>query len=179
MRLGFVRRAHGIQGEVEIETFDPQSRALKKGVRLRFEGEDVTQARHILAVRTIGGSAPDSPRRSRGGAGLLVRLEGCESRTDAEALKGKQFDVEREALPKTKKDEFYVVDLVGFRVETVAGAVVGELAGFDPGGGSGLLVVVAGDGRRHLIPAVPEFVVRVERERKTIVIDPPEGLLEL
>lgn len=166
VRLGFVRRAHGIQGEVEIETFDPQSRALKKGVRVRFEGEDVTQARHILAVRT-------------GGAGLLVRLERCESRNDAEALKGRQFDVEREVLPKTKSNEFYVVDLVGYRVVTVAGADVGELVDLDPGGGQGLLVVAADDGKRHLIPAVPQFVVRVEHERKTVVIDPPEGLLDL
>ena len=166
MRVGFVRRAHGIAGEIEIETFDPQSDALGKGTLVRIGGEDVSVARRVLAVRTTKDS-------------LLVRVDRVLTRNDAEAVRGKTVDVERASLPKPKKGEAYIVDLIGYAVETVAGARVGEFVDMVEGGGPGLLVVVAPDGKRHLIPAVTEIVVRFDHDRRTLVIDPPEGLLEL
>lgn len=166
MRIGFVRRAHGIAGEIEIETFDPQSDALAKGTSIRIGGEDASEARRVLAVRTTKDS-------------LLVRVERVVTRNDADAVRGKTVDVERAALPRPKKGEAYLVDLLGYAVETVGGAPVGELTDMVEGGGPGLLVVVAPDGKRHLIPSVPEIVVRFDHDRRTVVIDPPEGLLEL
>lgn len=166
MRVGFVRRAHGIAGEIEIETFDPRSDALVKGTTIRIGGEDASAARRVLAVRTTKDS-------------LLVRVERVLTRNDAEDVRGKTVDIERTALPKPKKGEAYLVDLIGYSVETVEGSKVGELVDLQEGGGPGLLVVVAADGKRHLIPSVPEIVVRFEHERRTLVIDPPEGLLDL
>ena len=167
VRIGFVKRAHGIQGEVEIETFDPQSEALSKGILVRVGGEDASKARRVLAVRTTKDS-------------LLVRLEGVLTRNDAEAVRSKTIDVERTSLPKPEPGESYLVDLLGYAVETTDGRVVGELADMLEGGGPGLLVVVTpGTGKRTLVPAVPEIVLRFEHDRRTIVIDPPEGLLDL
>ena len=108
-----------------------------------------------------------------------MRVERVLTRNDAEAVRGRTIDVERTALPKPKKGEAYLVDLIGYAVETVAGARVGELTDMVEGGGPGLLVVVATDGKRHLIPSVPEIVVRFDHDRRTVVVDPPEGLLEL
>lgn len=166
MRVGFVRRAHGIAGEIEIETFDPQSDALSKGTSVRIGGEDASAARRVLAVRTTSKN-------------LLVKLERVLNRNDAEAVRGKSVDVERASLPKPKKGEAYVVDLIGYAVETAGGAMVGKLVGMEEGGGNGLLVVAAADGKQHRIPSVPQIVLRFEHERRVVVIDPPEGLLEL
>jgi len=167
VRIGFIKRAHGIRGEVEIETFDPQSEALSKGTLVRIGGEDASKARRVLAVRTTKDS-------------LLVKLEGVLDRNDAEDVRSKTIDVERASLPKPKPGESYLIDLLGYAVETLDGAAVGELADMVEGGGPGLLVVVApGTGKRTLVPAVPEIVVRFDHDRRTIVIDPPEGLLDL
>lgn len=166
MRIGFIKRAHGIRGEVEIETFDPQSEALAKGILVRVGGEDVSKPRRVLAVRTTKDS-------------LLVRLEGVSTRNDAEAVRSRTIDVARASLPKPKAGESYLVDLIGYAVETADGTAVGELTDMVEGGGPGLLVVVSGTGKRILVPAVAEIVVRFEHERRTIVIDPPEGLLDL
>ena len=46
-------------------------------------------------------------------------------------------------------------------------------------GGEAAALVVAEGGREHLVPAVPEIVVEVNIAERRIVIDPPEGLLEL
>jgi 16S rRNA processing protein RimM len=66
----------------------------------------------------------------------------------------------------------------GARVETTDGRVVGSFAGIE-GGGAQDLWVIAHEGRERLIPAVPEIVVEVSVAERRIVIDPPEGLLEL
>lgn len=174
VRIGFVRRVHGIRGEIEIQTFDPASEAIRKGmdVWLVADGgeekppEDTALPRRVLAVRT-------------GKDGVLVRLEGVDSRDGAEALRGLQVEIARDALPETEEGEFYLVDLIGYAVETVAGRAVGELTGALESGGPRLLDIASADGRRVLVPAVPPIVVSVEHERRVIVIDPPEGLLDL
>jgi len=73
---------------------------------------------------------------------------------------------------------FNIADLEGCRVVTEAGGEVGRFLRADPGPAQDLWVVAAGD-REHLIPAVAAIVVRVDPASRTIVIRPPEGLLDL
>lgn len=61
---------------------------------------------------------------------------------------------------------------------TEEGAEVGTLLRVEPSPAQDLWVVGVGD-REYLIPAVAEIVVRVDVRERTIVIRPPEGLLEL
>lgn len=82
------------------------------------------------------------------------------------------------ALPERSLVQFNIVDLEGCRVVTEAGGEVGVFLRVDPGPAQDLWVVGAGD-REHLIPAVADIVVRVDTARRTIVIRPPEGLLDL
>ncbi len=63
-------------------------------------------------------------------------------------------------------------------METRSGELVGVFAGVQGGGPQDLWVIADGE-RRHLVPAVPEIVVEVSVAERRIVIDPPEGLLEL
>ena len=56
--------------------------------------------------------------------------------------------------------------------------MVGQFAGIESGAAQDLWVIRDGD-REWLIPAVPEIVVDVSVAERRIVIDPPEGLLEL
>lgn len=74
--------------------------------------------------------------------------------------------------------QFYVADLEGCRVVTEDGGEVGTFLRAEPGPTQDLWVVGTGE-REHLIPAVADIVVRVDPARRTIVIHPPEGLLEL
>ena len=164
--VGFVRGAHGIGGEVEVRTHDPDSRALRKGTDVWLVHEDAAESRRVLAVRT-------------GKGGFIVRFDGVETRDAADALKGYTVEVERDALPEPAPGEFYLADLIGYRVETAGGEDVGELAGARESVAQRLLVVRGSDGREVLVPAVPQILLRVEPERRVVVIDPPEGLLEL
>ena len=81
-------------------------------------------------------------------------------------------------IPGLPPGQFYIVDLEGCRVVTEEGGEVGTFLRAEAGPTQDLWVVRAGD-REHLIPAVADIVVRVNTRERTIVIRPPEGLLEL
>ena len=72
---------------------------------------------------------------------------------------------------------FYRHDLVGCRVETTAGAPVGEVTSVEGELGSSRIVVAGSDGD-VLIPLAQAICVVIDVAARRIVVDPPEGLLE-
>lgn len=84
--------------------------------------------------------------------GLVVSLEGCQTRDQAFTLVGKQVTVLREQLPEPAENEFYWSDLVGLTVFTSAGIQLGVVDHLF-GTGSNDVLVVAGD-RQRLIPYI-------------------------
>ena len=81
-------------------------------------------------------------------------------------------------MPRLPEDTFYEFDLVDCEVVTTKGEPVGRVAGVRNYGAAPLLVVIDG-GRERLIPLASRICQEVDIARKRIVIDPPEGLLEL
>jgi 16S rRNA processing protein RimM len=161
--IGRIRAAHGILGELKVETWDRSSTSLVKGAELFLEGQE--KPREVLSVR---------PQRDW----QLVRLSGINSRNDAESVQGIEVSMEREALPELTDGEFYVADVVGFAAVTPAGKRFGEIEGATEGGQT-LLVIRGEGGKQILVPCVEGILVEVRREAKEVVIDPPEGLLDL
>jgi len=108
-----------------------------------------------------------------------VAFDGVTDRAAASALTGTTLVVESADLPPTENpDEFHDADLLGLRVHSVDGADIGELADIVHGPGGDLLVVRV-EGREVLVPFVREMVPTVDVRAGRVVIDPPEGLLEL
>lgn len=110
---------------------------------------------------------------------VVLKLAGYDSIESAGALVGYEFVVPEAERVELAEDEFYDWELEGCRVETIAGQLVGAVTGVLRTGGANLLVV-SGEARQEtLIPMVHSILVTIDKERKLIVIDPPEGLLEL
>lgn len=112
---------------------------------------------------------------------VLLKFVGVDTMNDAETLVG--FDVvipdeARYELPEGE-DLFYESDLVGCAVETTGGEPVGEIESVLRTGGHDVLTVRKSDGREALVPFVDEICVEVDVAAKRVVIDPPEGLLDL
>jgi 16S rRNA processing protein RimM len=167
--VGRVVRAHGITGEVvvEIRTDDPDIR-FAPGSSLRGRpSRGGPESRYVI----------DSARDH--GGRLLVRLEGVADRNAADALRGTVFIVDSGDLPPIDDpDEFYDHQLEGLQVVTTAGAVVGTVAEVLHTA-AGELLSVRTDVGEVLVPFVSAIVTSVSLVDQTIVIDPPDGLLEL
>ena len=166
--VGEVLRPHGLRGEVRVRalTDRPAERFRALKACILWEPEiDRREACHIASCRVDG-------------ALLLVKVAGVDSPEAARRLAGRLLAVDRaEALP-APEGRFYPWQMEGARVETRDGHLVGRFVGVEDGGAQDLWVIADGD-RDRLIPAVADIVVEVNVAERRIVIDPPEGLLEL
>ncbi len=91
---------------------------------------------------------------------------------------GAEVQVTENELSSTEEGTYYLFDLIGSRVITVNGKDVGEITGITLAAGNDLLEVEQ-DNREVLIPFTANICVEVDIPGKRIVIDPPEGLLDL
>ena len=158
VEIGGIARAHGIRGEVVIVTHDPDSETLGQVAEVWVDG----------ALRSITSARPTH-------RGWLVLFDGVTTRNDAEALRGKQIEVDRAAL-ELDDDDILLDDLVGCRVVLRDGTAWGSVAAVDAGV-QDLLVIHDGDIER-LLPLVDAFVVAIDLAAGTVTVDPPEGLPE-
>lgn len=170
--VGFVNRPHGVKGEVFVSTLtDHPGDVFVPGVVLRSGDRDSDAPDPDAPPLGI-----DSVRPFQGG--VLVHFAGVGDRNEADELRGLYLYAPREALPPLAEGEVFHFELVGMRVETVSGEEVGtiqrvyELAPFD-------LLEVRTPRGTVLIPFQDRVVVAIHRDQGRVVVDPPEGLLEL
>ena len=165
--VAHIVKVRGLRGEVvaDLLTDFPD----------RFEG-----LTSIIAV------APDGVRRSLQieehwfhGERLVMKFAGFDRIEEAKELVGADLAVPADERIELPDNSFYDWELIGCRVETIAGEFVGEVRQIMRTGRAELLSVVDPFSRDRLIPMVSEIVVEVDKEAKLIRIDPPEGLLEL
>ena len=167
MAIGEIARVHGLRGEVRVTPLTDHPERFERVTEcvLWDAARDERETRRITTAR-------------RHGDALLVTFAGCQSPEDARGLVGRLIALPRaEALPPPP-GSFYPWQLEGARVTTEDGRVVGHVRGIEHAGAQDLWVV-AGEGREHLIPAVPDIVLDVDVAAGRVVIRPPEGLLEL
>ena len=107
---------------------------------------------------------------------VLMDFEGVESEEAANALRNRLVYAAREDLPLEEGDHF-IVDLLGLPVKDAdSGAVIGTLKDINTAGARDLYIVHTETGD-HMVPNVPEFVVRVDEE-DAVYIRPIPGLLD-
>lgn len=108
----------------------------------------------------------------------FIKLKGVNSLEQAEALRGREILVRPEDFPALEDGLYYDFQLLGCLVETVDGRELGRVVELITMGETSLLVVESG-GKRIEIPLVEAICRRIDPAAGKIVIDPPEGLLEL
>jgi 16S rRNA processing protein RimM len=164
--VGRVGRAHGIRGEVRVESrTDSVDVRFAAGAVVRPDGGDHA----ALTVRTA---------RSHGGA-LLVRFAEIGDRTAAEALRGVTLyaDVAENERPDDV-EEFYDRQLVGLQARTPTGEAIGVVVDVLHLPGQEVLVLDKLDGAEVLVPFVGDLVPTVDLDAGAVVIDDRPGLLE-
>ncbi len=161
VRIGRVVRAVGLDGWVGVAGSQGALGHLDE-VTLQRPGAESSR-RRILEARPQGRL-------------WAVRLEGVVGRDGAEAVVGSDVLVPREALGDAGQDRHYWADLEGAAVVTEAGEPVGTITGVMETGAVDVLVVQGAKGE-VLVPLAP--YVRVDRGARRVVVDPPEGLLDL
>jgi 16S rRNA processing protein RimM len=110
---------------------------------------------------------------------MVLKFSGYDSIESAQVLIGYEFGLPEADRVELSKDEFYDWELEGCLVENKLGRVIGTVREVMRTGGVELLVVEDEKQREILIPMAQPIVVDIDVSNKKILIDPPEGLLDL
>ena len=108
---------------------------------------------------------------------IVLKFEGYDSIESAETLRNAEICVAESEAVELGEDEFFDWELIDCRVETVNWEKIGKVREVMRTGGTEVLIV-ANEEKEFLIPFPETICVEVDVERKLIVIDPPEGLLD-
>lgn len=152
LRAGVVGRPHGLDGSFHVA--EPVAALLEMGTEVRLGDA------HRAIVRLAGHDARP-----------IVRLDGCEDRDAAEALRGQELLVARADAPELEEDEWWATDLEGCSVcdgDRQVGVVARLLA---LPSCEVLEVTRAGDAPDLLVPLVRDAVRGVDLDARVIDID--------
>jgi len=185
--VGQIGKPHGIRGEVSVavRTDEPEERFVAGSA---FTTE-VPRDRRV-STGPAPGAAPGEPYRVPAqlviesvrwhqGRGI-VQFEGVHDRNVAEALRGVLLQVDSAGLtPPDDPDEFHDHQLIGLRVEALDGSVLGTVDRIDHAPSADLIVLQKAAGGTALIPFVSQMVPKVDLAGGCVLVDLPEGLLDL
>ncbi len=159
-----IRKPHGIRGEVAVEVLTDVVGRLDPGRVLLLAGVEGRTEVRVASFRPHG-------------RGAVLRLEGCEEREAAEALRGLALEVDRSEVPPSPAGSWYHFELVGCRLADRACGELGIVEAILEDGGGHLLEVRGPAGSVH-VPWVEAFIVEVDVQERRIEVDLPEGLVE-
>jgi 16S rRNA processing protein RimM len=165
--VGRIARAHGIRGQVIVNlATDFPAERFQEGAELFVERGGSVRPVRLTSVRF----QHDRP---------VIGIEGIATMSEAETLAGLELRVPVDRLMPLPAGTYYHHDLVGCRVETVDGREIGVVGDVEATTGGGHLVVEGGERGEILIPIVAEICKSVDVAGKRIVIEAPNGLLDL
>jgi 16S rRNA processing protein RimM len=159
VELGRIGSPYGVLGWMHIQSFtDPLEGILEYPVWSLRLGSGAQTGYRLVEGRIQG-------------RGLVARLEGVTDREAAAVLRGAMIEVLRSALPPPGRHEYYRGDLLGFTVRNLEGVELGRLDHFVEGPGA-TMMVVAGIAE-YWIPAIPQYLRKVDLEGRGLSVDWP------
>lgn len=162
--IGCVRRAHGTAGEVCVE---PVSEIVE-----RFMGLTQVLVKSENEIREVGVTSARTKGRL-----VLLKLEGTDDRTAAEALAGVEIGVRRQDVWPLAGGTYYVFDVVGSCVVGHGGRRIGLVEDVLRMPANDVFVLRTEKGEA-LIPVTRNVVKRIDVKNKIVVIEELEGLLD-
>jgi 16S rRNA processing protein RimM len=148
--------AHGLKGEVKLKTFTETPETLARYRRLHAKDGRVFT---VTAAR-----------------GEVVSFAEVADRKAAEALKGVELFVARDALPKTDENEFYHADLVGLTAMDEEDRAIGTVKAIHNYGAGDVIEIARPDGDTVLLPFAKDFVPVVDIANARVVIAIPDEI---
>ena len=159
--IGFLRRAHGVRGEIMMDLHTEFPERLRSGKKL-FVGDE-----HMPV--TLVGARPHAK-------GMLVKFKGVETPEDAGQMRNQWVYVRTTDLPSLPEGKLYQHELFGFMVVDENENLLGELVEIIETGANNVYVVRDEEGKEILLPAIPSVVLETDAARRVMRVHLLEGL---
>ena len=161
LTVGFLRRPHGVQGEIIMDLHTDFPERMKRGRKL-FVGED-RQPMTLTSVRPHA-------------AGLLVKFKDIETPEAAGVFRNHWVYIHSKDAPPLPEGQLYKHELFGFHVVDEDGNLLGELVEILETGANDVYVVQDEAGKEILLPAIPSVILDLDLDRRFMKVHLLEGL---
>lgn len=166
LQVGIITSTHGVRGEVKVypTTDDPRRfRRLKEVVldtgreKLNLEIEGVKFFKQFV----------------------ILKFKGLDNINDIEKYRQKSLYVTRKNAVRLQRDEYFIADLIGLKVQDEDGTELGTVKDVIETGANDVYEVEMADGRSLLLPAIKQCILNVDVENVMMQVHVLEGLLDL
>ena len=166
LQVGIITSTHGVRGEVKVypTTDDPRRfRRLKEVVldtgkeKMNLEIEGVKFFKQFV----------------------ILKFKGLDNINDIEQYRQKRLYVTRKNAVRLQRDEYFIADLIGLKVQDEDGKELGTVKDVIETGANDVYEVEMADGKSLLLPAIKQCILNVDVENGTMQVHVLEGLLDL
>ena len=166
LQVGIITSTHGVRGEVKVypTTDDPRRfRRLKEVVldtgkeKMNLEIEGVKFFKQFV----------------------ILKFKGLDNINDIEKYRQKSLYVTRKKAVRLQRDEYFIADLIGLKVQDEDGKELGTVKDVIETGANDVYEVEMADGKSLLLPAIKQCILNVDVENGTMQVHVLEGLLDL
>ncbi len=164
--LGKIAKKFSYKGEVLIylDTDEPELYENMESVFVEFNN-------HLVPFFIISSSLHKNDF-------LRTRFEDIDSEEEADKIMGCEVYLPLSMLPKLEGDKFYFHEVIGFDAEDERLGVIGTIVSINDSSAQPLFEIKRGD-IEILVPMIDDFIVKVDRDNKKIILNTPEGLVDL
>ena len=178
LRVGVITNSHGIKGEVkvfpttdDIKRFDYLEEAVidtgKEYINVNVTGVKYFKNMVILKFKQYDNIND------------ILKFKGLDNINDIEKYRQKSLYVTRKNAVRLQRDEYFIADLIGLKVQDEDGKELGTVKDVIETGANDVYEVEMADGKSLLLPAIKQCILNVDVENGTMQVYVLEGLLDL
>ena len=166
LQVGIITSTHGVRGEVKVypSTDDP-----RRFRRLREVVLDTGREKLNLEIEGVKFFKQF----------VILKFKGLDNINDIEKYRQKSLYVTRKNAVRLQRDEYFIADLIGLKVQDEDGAELGTVKDVIETGANDVYEVEMADGRSLLLPAIKQCILNVDVENGMMQVHVLEGLLDL
>jgi len=162
LSVGFLRRPHGVQGEIVMDLHTDFPERMKSGRKI-FVGEE-------YKPMTITNVRPHQ-------LGLLVKFKDIETPEDAGVYRNQWVYIKAKDAPPLPDGKIYQYELIGFKVVDENDASLGDLVEILETGANDVYVVKDDSGKELLLPNIPSVILDLDAGARLMRVHLLDGLV--
>ena len=166
LQVGIITSTHGVRGEVKVYPTTDDPRRFR---RLREVVLDTGREKLNLEIEGVKFFKQF----------VILKFKGLDNINDIEKYRQKSLYVTRKNAVRLQRDEYFIVDLIGLKVQDEDGTELGTVKDVIETGANDVYEVEMADGRSLLLPAIKQCILNVDVENGMMQVHVLEGLLDL
>ena len=166
LQVGIITSTHGVRGEVKVYPTTDDPRRFR---RLKEVALDTGREKLNLEIEGVKFFKQF----------VILKFKGLDNINDIEKYRQKSLYVTRKNAVRLQRDEYFIADLIGLKVQDEDGKELGTVKDVIETGANDVYEVEMADGKSLLLPAIKQCILNVDVENGTMQVHVLEGLLDL